>query len=79
MDGLPLLFPVCQEIDESADRRRTKARRGEYCMDAAGRQTPLRQDVDEAPRGKLICNRKIRQHGKPRALAHSFAHGERGI
>ena len=48
-------------------------------MDAAGGQTPLRQDLDEAPRGKIVCNRKIRQHREPRALAHGFAHGERGI
>ncbi len=80
IDGPPLPLPICQY-------RSTKGRTVAGRKRAAGNtawmlpewQTPLRQDVDERPRGNLICNRKIRQHGEPRALAHSFAHGERGI
>jgi hypothetical protein len=73
------LFSFRQPFDESTHFRRKKARRGENGMNAAGRQTPFRQDLDQAPCGKLICNQEIRQHGEPRTQANGFAHGERSI
>lgn len=66
----PLLLSVCQRIEEGSGLRRTKARSWEYRMNAAGRKMPLRQDLGEAPRGKIVGNRKIREHREPCALAH---------